>query len=134
MVGWPVTLLRRRDGNVLHFVAACAFAVNVAPAGQDAKQPDPKKTPPKFDPPKIQKPDDATLKQIAEKTEQLRKAIDALKAKKISDDVLIEVEIYRTESFSVSGKVDAGSGGEAGAGNRYGDRGKDRIKYRCVAA
>ncbi|MFO0824033.1 MAG: hypothetical protein U0792_13125 [Gemmataceae bacterium] len=78
------------------FAVACAVAVTAAPAGQDTKQPDPKKTQPKgkFDPPKIQKPDEATLKTIAEKTEQLRKALEGLKAKKIADDVLIEVEIY----------------------------------------
>ncbi len=80
----------------LLFAVACTVAVTAAPAGQDAKQPDPKKTEPKgkFDPPKTVKPDEATLKQIAEKTEQLRKGIEALKAKKIADDVLVEVEIY----------------------------------------
>lgn len=80
----------------LLFAVACTVAVTAAPAGQDAKQPDPKKTDPKgkFDPPKAVKPDEATLKQIAEKTEQLRKAVEALKAKKTADDVLIEVEIY----------------------------------------
>jgi hypothetical protein len=61
-------------------------------AAQDKK--DEKKTQPKFDPPKIQKPDEATLKTIAEKTEELRKAVAALKEKKIADDVLVEVEIY----------------------------------------
>ena len=48
----------------------------------------------KFDPPASMKPDEATLKVIAEKTEQLRKAVAELKAKKIRNDVLIEVEIY----------------------------------------
>ena len=37
---------------------------------------------------------DATKKVIADKTEELRKAVAALKEKKIADDVLIEVEIY----------------------------------------
>ncbi|MCE9561812.1 MAG: hypothetical protein K8U57_07130 [Planctomycetes bacterium] len=80
----------------LLFAVACAVAVTAAPAGQDSKQPDPKKTEPKgkFDPPKAVKPDEATMKQILEKTELLRKAIEALKTKKIPDDVLIEVEIY----------------------------------------
>ena len=78
----------------LLFAVACAVAVTDAPAGQDAKQPDPKKTQPKFDPPKPTKPDEATLKQITEKTELLRKAVEALKAKKIDGTVLIEVEIY----------------------------------------
>lgn len=70
---------------------ACAVA---ATAGQDPKQPDQKKTQPKFDPPKAVKPDEATLKQIAEKTEQLRKLVAALKEKQLRDDVLIDVEIY----------------------------------------
>src|SRR5439155_3247346 len=60
------------------------------------QQPDEKKQPAKgkFDPPKSMKPDDATQKQIADKTEQLRKAIAELKKKPIRDDVLVEVEIY----------------------------------------
>ena len=40
------------------------------------------------------KPDAAALKTIAEKTEQLRAAVAALKAKKTPDNVLIEVEIF----------------------------------------
>lgn len=47
-----------------------------------------------YDPPKSQKPDEATLKQIADKSEALRLAITELKHRKIADDVLIEVEIY----------------------------------------
>jgi hypothetical protein len=78
----------------LLIATASVVAATSAPAGQNAKQPDPKKTQPKFDPPKATKPDEATLKQIAEKTEQLRKLVAALKEKKIPDDVLIEVEIY----------------------------------------
>ncbi|MBA4188329.1 MAG: hypothetical protein C0467_10015 [Planctomycetaceae bacterium] len=81
---------------LLLFAVATGVAATASPAGQDAKQPDPKKTQPKgkFDPPKATKPDEATMKQISEKTELLRKAVEALKAKKIADDVLIEVEIY----------------------------------------
>ncbi len=48
----------------------------------------------KFDPPASMKPDEATLKLIAEKTELLRKAVAELKEKKLRDDVVIEVEIY----------------------------------------
>ena len=54
----------------------------------------PKKAQPKTAQPKLYPPDAATLKQIQEKTEQLRKAVAALKEKKIPDDVLVEVEIY----------------------------------------
>ncbi len=78
------------------FAAACVCVVNAEPGGQDAKQPE-KKQPEKkgkFDPPKAAKPAADTLKVIAEKTEQLRKAVEGLKAKEIADDVLIEVEIY----------------------------------------
>ncbi len=57
------------------------------------KKDDKKKTQPKVDP-KTFIPDEATKKVIAEKTEDLRKAVAALKAKKVTDDVLIEVEIY----------------------------------------
>ncbi|WP_439629488.1 hypothetical protein [Gemmata sp.] len=78
----------------LLIAAASVVAATSAPAGQNAKQPDPKKTQPKFDPPKATKPDEATLKQIAEKTDYLRKMISGLKAKKLPDDMLIEVEIY----------------------------------------
>jgi hypothetical protein len=80
--------------SVLLFAAASAFAVNVAPAGQNPKQPD-KKEKGQYDPPATQKPDEATLKTIAEKTEQLRKAITELKKKgNIRQDVLEDVEIY----------------------------------------
>ena len=47
-----------------------------------------------YDPPKAQKPDEATLKQIADKTATLRKVIAELREQKIADHVLIEVEIY----------------------------------------
>jgi hypothetical protein len=60
-------------------------------AAQDKK--DDKKAKQKVDP-KTFIPDDATKKVIADKTEELRKAVAALKAKKTADDVLIEVEIY----------------------------------------
>ncbi|HEY1188001.1 MAG TPA: hypothetical protein VGE74_10105, partial [Gemmata sp.] len=79
--------------------AGMAAALAVAPAdtftahAQDKKG-DKKKAQPKFDPPKATKPDEAALKVIAEKTEQLRKAVAALKEQKTPPDVLIEVEIY----------------------------------------
>ena len=47
-----------------------------------------------FDPPKAKKPDEAGLKEIAAKTQELREAIAVLKQRKIPDKVLIEVEIY----------------------------------------
>ncbi len=72
---------------------SCALAVSAAPAGQEAKQPV-KKAQPKFAPPKLVKPDEATLKQIVDKTAELRKAVEALKVKKLPDDVFVEVAIY----------------------------------------
>ncbi|MBP3960907.1 hypothetical protein J8F10_37270 [Gemmata sp. G18] len=63
-------------------------------AAAQEKKDDKKVAQPKFDPPKPTKPDEATLKQITEKTEQLRRAVAALKEKKIPGDVLVEVEIY----------------------------------------
>ena len=88
------------------FAVACLLGATAAPAGQDAKQPE-KKDKGKFDPPTATKPDEATLKQIAEKTEQLKKAVAGLKEKQIEDDVLVEVEIYlkasRTSCGSRSG-------------------------------
>src|SRR5262245_22472819 len=75
------------------FALVCAVTVNAQSAGQDQKQPGKKKTQPKVDP-KTFRPDAAALKQIQVKTEELRKAVVALKEKKIADDVLIEVEIY----------------------------------------
>jgi hypothetical protein len=68
---------------------ACGMMVSLSASGQ---QPAEKKG--KYDPPALHPPDEATLKVIKEKTEQLRKAIAELKGKKIADDVLIEVEIY----------------------------------------
>lgn len=73
------------------FAAACAIAVNADGWGQEKKQPPAKKA--KVDP-KAFRPDAATLKQIQEKTEELRKAVAALEEKKIADDVLVEVAIY----------------------------------------
>lgn len=79
------------------FVAASLFAAIAAalavsdPALISAQD---KKDDKKKADPKTFIPDDATKKVIAEKTEELRKAVAALKAKKIADDVLIEVEIY----------------------------------------
>src|SRR5262245_40301800 len=51
------------------FAVVCALTVNAIPAGQEPKQPDKKKTQPKADP-KAFRPDEATLRQIQEKTEQ----------------------------------------------------------------
>lgn len=85
----------RRIIAVTLFAAACAFAINTDISGQDSKQPAKQdKEKGKFDPPKATKPDDATLKVLAEKTEQLRKAVEALKAKQIPDNVFVEVAIY----------------------------------------
>jgi predicted esterase len=58
------------------------------------QQPKAKQKQQQFDQPKLFKPNEATLKQINEKTEQLRKAIAELKSRKIMIDVLIDVEIY----------------------------------------
>ncbi len=79
------------------FLALVLFATVsflVATFEASGQQPNAKKAQQKFDPPKATKPDEASMKQILEKTEQLRKAIEELKAKKIPSDVLIEVEIY----------------------------------------
>src|SRR5262245_23764007 len=73
-------------------VAAVTVSQPAVTVAQDKKD-DKKKTQPKVDP-KTFIPDAATLKQIKDKTEELRKAIDALKARKIPDDVFVEVEIY----------------------------------------
>ncbi len=79
-------------------IAAALFAA-VAALGAGGALPvtaaqEKKAAQPKFDPPKLARPDAATLKQIAEKTEELRKAVAALKKKALADDVLVEVEIY----------------------------------------
>jgi dienelactone hydrolase len=76
---------------VLLFSGVCFLIVNLDAAGQ---QPEAKKAQQNFDPPVAIKPNEATLKQIAQKTEQLRKSIEGLKAKKIAIDVRIDVEIY----------------------------------------
>ncbi len=83
--------------SVIAVVLSAAVASFVAvsepgfTAAQDKK--DEKKAKQKVDP-KTFIPDEATKKLIAEKTEELRKAVAALKEKKLTDDVLIEVEIY----------------------------------------
>ncbi|AWM36424.1 hypothetical protein GobsT_57740 [Gemmata obscuriglobus] len=74
-------------------VVALATAPDTVPAHAQDKKDDKKKAQPKVDP-KTFIPDAATLKQIKDKTEELRKAIAALKEKKLTDDVLVEVEIY----------------------------------------
>ncbi len=79
-------------------VAVCLFAAVAAlvavsePAplsAQDKKKDDKKKVDPKTFLPTADQ-----LKTIKDKTEELRKAIAALKEKKLKDDVLVEVEIY----------------------------------------
>lgn len=72
------------------FVAVAAALAVSPPATTSAQD---KKDTKKADP-KTFIPDAATLKQITDKTEELRKAVAALKTKKVPDDVLIEVEIY----------------------------------------
>lgn len=72
--------------------AAFVGSTTAQPAPQDKKA-EKKKAQPKVDP-KANAPDEATRKLIAEKTEQLRKAIAELKAKKPADDILADVEIY----------------------------------------
>ncbi|MDY3551817.1 hypothetical protein R5W24_000897 [Gemmata sp. JC717] len=74
-------------------VVALATAPDAAPAHAQDKKDDKKKAAPKVDP-KTFIPDAATLKQIKDKTEELRKAIAALKQKAVADDMLVEVEIY----------------------------------------
>ncbi|MFO0798146.1 MAG: hypothetical protein U0804_11780 [Gemmataceae bacterium] len=71
-----------------------AAAVAVFAAGGPGQQPGKKDDKNKFAPPAATRPDDATLKVIADKTTQLREAVAGLKAKKTPDDVLIEVEVY----------------------------------------
>jgi hypothetical protein len=79
-------------------VAAFVAVAEPAPTSAQDKKSDKKKAQQKYDPPKAQKPDEATLKVIAEKTERLRNAIAALEkkleGKATDDDLLIEVEIY----------------------------------------
>jgi predicted esterase len=73
------------------FAAVCVIVVKDDALSQ---QPDPKNAPQRYDPPKASKPDEATLKRIAEKTDQLRKAIDGLKSKNVLHQNVVEVEIY----------------------------------------
>jgi dienelactone hydrolase len=96
-------------------VAAGLFVGGVLallPVGVSGQPPADKKTEKKqpagqYDPPKPMKPDDATLKQIAEKTDKLRKAITKLKSwdeeeslqkelktMDVTESILLEVEIY----------------------------------------
>lgn len=73
------------------FLAAVLGTLGPDAAGQTKAKQDPKV---KYAPPAPVKPDEATLKTIAEKTKQMKGAVESLKAKKIPDDVLIEVEIF----------------------------------------
>lgn len=68
-----------------------AVAEPAALVAQDKK--DDKKKQPKVDP-KTFIPDADTLDALKDKTQELRKAVAALKEKNVADDVLIEVEIY----------------------------------------
>src|SRR5205823_8379645 len=88
----PATLsaepVMRRLIPLLVFAAtSIAMLSGEVPAGQ---QPQPKKKAAKIDP-AANKPDEATLKQIAEMTEQLRKAVAKLK-----DNLVLgpDVEVY----------------------------------------
>jgi predicted esterase len=80
--------------HLVSFPLFCAALLATLGAGVSGQQPDAKKTQSKYDPPKAMKPDEATLKQIAEKTEQLRKAIEGLKVKNIPEGIQIDVKIY----------------------------------------
>jgi hypothetical protein len=80
------------------FAAVAALVPVVEPAARaaqdkkDVKKGD--KTAPPAEPPKASRPDEATLKAIAARTAELRKAVAALAEKKVPADVLAEVEIY----------------------------------------
>jgi hypothetical protein len=73
--------------------AIASFALLSPADGQPAQPKKSQKKKAKVDP-KAYRPDAATLQQIKDRTEELRKAVAALKDKKIPDDVLIEVEIF----------------------------------------
>lgn len=79
--------------------ALVAVSEPTALTAQDKKTDD-KKAKAKVDP-KTFIPDDATKKTIADKTAELQKAVEALKAKKTPDDVLIDVEIYLKASENI---------------------------------
>ena len=85
--------MRSLIAAVLCASVAALVAVSEPNFGTAQDKKDDKKAKQKVDP-KTFIPDDATKKQIAAKTEELRKAVAELKAKKTADDVLIEVEIY----------------------------------------
>jgi dienelactone hydrolase len=74
------------------FVASALLASVDCATGQQPEKKQPAKG--KFDPPELAKPDAAALKTIQTKTEQLRAAVTALRAKKVRDDVVVEVEIF----------------------------------------
>lgn len=84
----------RRLVAPLLFAAACGLALNPDVSSQEPKKQPEKKAQPKKVDPKEYIPDAPTLQQIKDKTEQLRKAVEALKEKKIPDDVFVEVAIY----------------------------------------
>jgi len=77
----------------LFSVASLCLALGASGQPPAAKQPAKEKKG-KYEPKDFFPPDAATLKTIKDKTEELRKAIEGLKEKKLKDDVLVEVEIY----------------------------------------
>ena len=75
------------------FLSAILGILSPEAGGQTKAKVDPKAKN-KFAPPAALKPDEATLKAVADKTAKLREAVESLKAKRIPDDVLVEVAIY----------------------------------------
>ncbi len=82
----------RRLPALALFACSAWLATSLPAPGQAKKQP--AKDANKFAPPPATKPDDATLRQIADKTAQLRAAVGGLAAKNVADDVVAEVEVY----------------------------------------
>ncbi len=82
---------------LLHAVLFLAALAGVLSTNSFAQQPSKGKADPKAKA-ALTKPDDATLKQIAEKTAQLRTAVEGLKARKVPDDVVVEVEVHLKSS------------------------------------
>src|SRR5262249_11495556 len=75
------------------FLAAILGMLSPDAAGQQKAKEDPKAKN-KYAPPAAVKPDAATLTKIAEKSAELKTAVEGLKAKKLPRDVVDEVEIY----------------------------------------
>lgn len=75
-----------------------AAAIGLLSADLTGQQPPEKKQPKKAQPkvdPSANKPDDAALKLIREKTEKLKEAVDGLKANGVPGHILADVEVYR---------------------------------------